>query len=174
MCSSDLVAIITRRFRKFYRKNRSGSMDDRLKGKKPSKYKTCFECGEPRHFIADCPKKKAEGSKYKKKEHTVKKKFTKYSKPSAFRSRKNFAAATAFIGQAWASDDSGSAEESDEEETEIAGITIGDSDASSFMISDGSIEPSKSLSDASMTQSSATMKMILQPYVSWQKAAKKR
>ncbi|GJN24312.1 hypothetical protein PR202_gb12048 [Eleusine coracana subsp. coracana] len=46
------LSLLTRKFRKFY---------NNQKERRGGGSRTCFECGDPGHFIADCPKKKKAG-----------------------------------------------------------------------------------------------------------------
>lgn len=111
--------LLTRNFRKFYRQRKNLGSANRFKGKKQVRDKKCFECGEG-HFVADCPNKKKDSSRYKKKKDFTKKKTFNSKHPTY---SKNKATARAYVGQAWVSDDSGSEEES-EEEAVVAGIAI--------------------------------------------------
>ena len=124
---SELI-LLTRNFRKFYKKKKQFSSSDRFKGKRMSKDNKCFECGKEGHFVADCPNKKKDNNSYKKKKDFHGKKKTFNNKHPTY--SKNKATARAYVGQAWVSDDSGSEEES-EDEGQVAGIAISMADVPS-------------------------------------------
>ena len=108
----DPFALITRglarilKMKKSFNKDKSFSRGSRIKGKGTGKFHksklTCYECGETDHFVRDCPKKKKERFKDRKKKAMV---------------------------AAWSDSDSSSDEEEDEKQANLC--LIADHDSSS-------------------------------------------
>src|SRR3954467_6895686 len=159
------LALLTRKFQRFTKKNRFGSFsrsssrkrkdDDSVEARK----RVCHKCKKPGHYIAECPlwEKEARLKKKKKKgkddssEEKIKKKSSRSSKSTGYRNS-NSRKARAYLGKELDSEESGSNPDAEEEESEgMAGLALATSLVSKSIFSTEESGPSHADDEAEDT-----------------------
>src|SRR4051812_10929220 len=135
------LALLTRKFQRFTKKNRFGGSsrssssrkskdDDSVEARK----RVCHKCKKPGHYIAECPLWEKEARLKKKKkdkddssDEKIKKKSSRSSKSTGYRNS-NSRKARAYLGKELDSEESGSNPDAEEEESEesegVAGLAL--------------------------------------------------
>src|SRR3954469_23186589 len=152
------LALLTRKFQRFTKKNRFGSSsrsssrkskdDDSVEARK----RVCHKCKKPGHYIAECPlwEKEARLKKKKKEkddssDEKIKKKSSRSSKSTGYRNS-NSRKARAYLGKELDSEESGSNPDAEEEESEeskgVAGLALATSLVSKSIFSTEESGPS--------------------------------
>src|SRR3954471_18270688 len=139
MLSREL-ALLTRKFQRFTKKNRFGSSSRSYSSRKSkdddsveARKRVCHKCKKPGHYIAECPLWEKEARLKKKKgkddssDEKIKKKSSRSSKSTGYRNN-NSRKARAYLGKELDSEESGSNPDAEEEESEesegMAGLAL--------------------------------------------------
>src|SRR3954467_11620171 len=159
------LALLTRKFQRFTKKNRFGSSsrssssrkskdDDSVEARK----RVCHKCKKPGHYIAECPLWEKEARLKKKKkgkddssDEKIKKKSSRSSKPTGYLNS-NSRKARAYLGKELDSEESGSNPDAEEEESEgMASLALATSLISKSIFSTEESGPSRADDEAEDT-----------------------